>query len=915
MRSLLQQFSLILTLILSFITLPNVALSSSISFPIAEHRVDAAPHLSLLRGATLTDSFESIRDDGRFSAWHSKNAPAVLFNDVLWVRFEIENTNSRLDTAYIEILFPYFSEISLHYVDADAHAQNIKVGKLYFYQDRPIKNSNYVLPVPLRPGTNVFYLRAYSDVATILPISVSDETGLRNYTERRAHYLGLFVGGMLALAAYNLFLFWAIRDRSYLYYLLMLSFSLLTSLSLLGYMDQFSPADLYWGRHSANILACIALIFNCKFVAGVLDARRALPKINRFFNFVIAIAVLLGVASVAKVPNINLAIIAVTLVQSLVIPAAAILRMREGYMPARYLLLAFIALATGVWLNTLLFTGWFPYLDLMAWGIPLGQSIEAVMLSFALASRINLLRLEKHASEMQVQRAEGESIAKGQFLAQMSHEIRTPMNGVIGMTDLLSDTELSEMQRHYVEIIKSSGKALLAVINDILDFSKISAGKMSLERVEFDLVKLVGEAVQVFVLQLRNKELNFLCHYDPELELRCHGDPVRLQQVIINLMSNAIKFTNNGTIRLNVLAVKENPEWVRFEVVDSGIGISAFAQKTLFSAFTQAELSTTRKFGGTGLGLSICKQLAELMGGEIGVLSQEGRGSTFWFTAAIRQIELNRHHSAELSRQRVAHYAANAEFAKEIELHLSNAGATVCTVLLPAEKISESADILLVSAAVWLMENYRHRLEAFLQNANSTIIIYNELNTQLQLDANVAAAYPLRVVPYPMVPRSLVSLLSQPLSATNGNTVSLHSKVENSLPQLRILVAEDNNVNQMVLKGVLDKLGQRAEFVSDGMVALQKVQEQHDQIDCVLMDCEMPEMDGYEATQEIRKWEQANGKKRLYIVAASAHVLDEHIQKAFAAGMDDALHKPIRLLELKRILMDVAERKLHQKND
>lgn len=901
MRSFLKPFSALLLLCACVLALPCAA-ATPITYPFAGHRIDATPHLALLRGQSQDDPIDKIQAIA-FTDWHSVNTPAVLFNEVLWSRFDIDNTSGQPATMYVEILFPYFSDATLHYFDADGNPQQWTVGKQHFYQDRPIKSATYVLPVPLKPGNNPFYLRVFSDVASILPIQVSDETGLRDYAELRSRYFGLFTGGMIALAAYNLFLFFVIRDRSYLYYLLMVCFSMLTSLSLLGYMDALSPTDIFWGRHSANILACLAILFNCLFVTRVLETRTALPVFHRVFTVVIAVCVLLLGGSIVKVTHINLAIIAITLIQTVLIPVSAIMRIRRGYQPARYLLLAFIALAVGAWLNMLLFTGWFPFTDLMAWGIPIGQSIEAVLLSFALASRINLLRSEKFASEMQAQRAAGENEAKGRFLAQMSHEIRTPMNGVIGVTDLLGETDLSATQRHYVDIIKNSGKALLAVINDILDYSKISAGKMTLEQVGFDLVNLLDEVATLFILPLTSKQLKFLCHYDTRLAQHFTGDPIRLQQILVNLLGNAIKFTQAGTIRLNILPVDEWPDQIRFEVVDAGIGISPAAQAQLFSAFNQADTSTTRKYGGTGLGLSICKQLVELMGGEIGVISAEGKGSTFWFTIAIKPV--SQPAPPVLAGKSIFHCAHTDDFMQEAERQLRHAGARVTSQLVPADRLPDDVDIALISVAHWQNDTSRQPLQSWIQRVGPAVILYSELNCPPAIVTTVSGATSVRVVPFPMVPRSLPNLIQQP-AADNRKIAPTPTETAVTLPTLNILVAEDNSVNQIVINGVLNKLGLMAEFVANGELALQKMQDRHDELDCVLMDCEMPEMDGYEATRRIRAWEQAQGARRLYIIAASAHVLDEHIQQSIRAGMDTHVSKPIRLDELKQALQQAA---------
>ena len=378
--------------------------------------------------------------------------------------------------------------------------------------------------------------------------------------------------------------------------------------------------------------------------------------------------------------------------------------------------------------------------------------------------------------------AERASSAKSEFLARMSHEIRTPMNGVMGMSELLQGTELSARQRRLAQTITRSAEGLLEIINDILDFSKIEAGRLELETIEFGLREIVEETIDILGVRARAKGLELKCVIESSVPAAVLGDPVRLRQVLVNLAGNAIKFTESGDVTVRVRAVDPHGQ-LRFEVTDTGIGISEEAQTQIFSAFSQADSFTTRKYGGTGLGLAICRQLVGLMGGEIGVHSTLNRGSTFWFEVRM-------------------------------------------------EPAADPAATFIAASSVW--------------------------SPDLIQDDIIPGSGPL------------------------------------------VLLVEDNPVNREVAVGMLENLGYRTESAGNGMLALEAVSEAA--YAAVLMDCQMPVMDGLTATGEIRRREARTGGARLAIIALTANAMEGNRERCLAAGMDDFLSKPFTQLELGAVL-------------
>ena len=513
--------------------------------------------------------------------------------------------------------------------------------------------------------------------------------------------------------------------------------------------------------------------------------------------------------------------------------------------------------------------------------------------------------------------AEAATLAKSQFLANMSHEIRTPMNGVLGMAELLLNTPLTDKQRHLAENVHRSGTALLGVINEILDFSKIEAGKLELERLEFGLRETVEEAVDLFAESAGRKGLNLTCFLPEEIPARAIGDPGRLRQVLLNLVGNAMKFTQRGnvTVWFHLLAQDTQTLTLKCAVTDTGIGIQPSAQPGLFTAFSQADGSTTRQFGGTGLGLAIVKQLVQLMGGEVGLASAPGQGSTFWFTVrlgcAAPRDSAQLEYAQFLTGLRVLivddHptnlFVLNAPLtAWGAEVVSADSGAAALELLSRYTNNRTPFDLALLDICMPGMDGLMLARAIKADPALHTIGLL-----ALNSGENQAPGWqtePLGFIAWLQKPVSQATLRDCLRRYLQGATAAPSTAVAISLTPRetgrRVLLVEDNPVNREVATGMLELLGYRVDSAEDGCQALERSETLS--YDLILMDCQMPVMDGFTATAGIRERERQTQAAHIPIIALTANAMERDRKQCLAAGMDDYLSKPFTQHQLKDLL-------------
>lgn len=823
--------------------------------------------------------------------------------DVCWFQLTLPaGIGDRSTPLFLVLDYALIEQLTLLAIRDGAEVERWQAGTAIAWQDWPVPHFYPTIALPTDNQNLTLVWRAQSPHAMQMTPQLFGQTALDNEREWQTLVHSLFFGGMLVMVIYNLFLYFSIQERSYLLYVFWAISIGLFQFVYHGFAQRFLfPTLPLVSTEMMNVLLCFIVLFPGWFTREFLS----LPARDPLASKVLTAFIWIGVGLLALLPFVDryylIPVSAFAIVAEVtVLMFVSLRRIHAGDADAPFFTLAwvfFIAGATALGLNKFGVLARTPLTENLT---QVGTFLEVVLLSLALAERINRLK-EAHAqslrsqvrAEMEAFKATAQSQAKSDFLAIMSHEIRTPMNGVVAMADLLQQTDLNSRQRQYVDTIAHSGESLLTVINDILDYSRIEAGRMELESVPVCIDDLVDDCLSLFAVASARKNLPLLCFIDSRVPATVHSDPVRLKQIITNLLSNAFKFTEQGEISLRI-SLRENASddthcTLLFEVIDSGIGLDESHQQKLFEAFTQADHSTTRRYGGSGLGLTICRRLTRLMDGDIGVHSSPGQGATFWFT-----IRAGRHASDDrpspLGGQTLLVLDEHTSRALSIAQMGQRWG-------IRATQLRDISELLKTLASIGADQR---PLAIIASDALARQLFAGDSHREYLADIPVLLMLPMgQISEVPAQVRGSLELplrfgqLRQQLMDLSGHIPQAPAQAADDVTGLaleRVLVVEDNPVNQVVIKTILESVGLEATLVENGRQAVNAVMRAPWEL--IFMDCEMPVMDGYQATRQIRALETPDGP-RPWIIGLSAHAVDSYIAEARAAGMDDYLSKPI----------------------
>ena len=809
---------------------------------------------------------------------------------------------------------PRQSILDVYVVRDGVLAERYQTGTARPFDSRPLQFSKFLFPIPVHAheAVEIFvHARGFPNSAL---------SSLQLWPERK---LLTALPGMKAFEFANISVLFtatlvtvviALFVRQRLFTL----FAAFVAIQLVGYVisrgyafEWFWPNTPILERVATPFIIPTALIINSVFAIAFLDLRRQAPRLYRAAK--IGLWGLAAVALAAPIWPIALEPIGV-----MCIPACYLFLLGISFYLFRHgsnrTDAGVFLLCWGVYLVVIISASLLSWFSLSQWSLErvmdIAQQQRILLLAACLGYRFRqIVRSEEYAR--------ADARAKSEFLARMSHEIRTPMNGILGMSELLRDAGLNNTQRRYNDIVYSSATALLTVINDILDFSKIQAGHMTVEKVPFDLHRLCVDALTLFRLKADEKNLELLLDIRPGVPAWVMGDPTRIRQILINFLSNAVKFTDSGEVRLRAVVYGEK---IRISIADSGPGIAPDVQARLFESFMQADPSIARHYGGTGLGLAITRQLAELMGGVVGVHSRVGSGSTFWAelplpATAVPEPPPPAH---ELHGKSILVVDDNFNFCELVAEHIKNWGMDLHIAHSGAEALARIRefnagivpfDLISIDLKMPGMNGVElaHALKVEYGAALPPLLLLTA-TTDIPQSATRRAAGIVLAQEKPLLANDLREAFARALGLAAPPAPSENFALPLQLPQraLTIFIVEDNPTNQIVIQTMLQKLGHDSLIAENGLAAFNVYQIRHDEFDLILMDCEMPGISGYEATQRIRAFEAAQNLPRKPIVALTAHTLDEHVRQCREAGMDGHLAKPLSLAQLRERLQQFS---------
>ena len=897
-----------LSLFLLLLHLPAWALNPAL-IESADARLVLGEYTGYLEDPKGELSYQQVSDlpDSAFSEVSEPSVNLGKSRSTWWFKVNFDSRLNAPLSSYLEVNYSLIDRFQVYLRSPDGSLQEFLAGDTLAYDQRPIKVRNFWFPLELAEGRSTLLLRVQTSSTLYLPMVFSSLQASAEAQEFLASLNGAYYGVLFAMFFYNLFLFFSLRERVYFWYLLYSLSIIVMAFSIDGWLFNLYPDNITLQSSSIYILMILSSLLSVQFSRHFLHTPDLFPKLDRGMRWAIAFnAIFLSAGLVLEVQTWGALASLCMLSTASLLMLSGLHVWRSGLRYGSYYVIAWSSVLISIVLTTLSSLGIEPISAHNPDLIKVGVAIELILISIGLADRINVLKEEGFRARQVATQATIESHAKSRFLAKMSHEIRTPLNGVLGMLQLLRETKLERNQRFYLNTVLSSGDALLGVINNLIDFARIESGHIKLEQIDFDLEDLLSDSLHLFTVQAMKKHLRLYLTLDKNVPRWIQGDPTRLRQVLINLLGNALKFTNSGHISLHVSLQFNNKqtEQLLFSVQDSGIGIDSQAIGQLFKSFAQADVSTTRRFGGSGLGLAISKELVEMMGGQIQVSSNLGQGSNFNFCLPfLPTTSNNSNHFPMLEGRKVLTASLDGRGLDALELLLArwNMQCTRChdTERFVKQLRESPADTLLIIMSPWpgSATQWLESLRPHLQQGQAVIFLGppEQLQELPSIDGLALLDLPL-----PLTVSALRGALEDIYLETDNSDIRNESNAVPNSPL--ILVAEDNQVNQMVIGGLLKNAGYSYKVVANGLEAVAAFQQNPEAIQLILMDCEMPQMDGFAATHAIRQLEQEQQRTPIPIIALTAHQIDDQRQHGQQVGLSDYLGKPIESALLYRTL-------------